>query len=84
MPLPNSAAIKAIRLAKRLTGVEVAAACNISHGHLFNLENPERRKHASKELLANLAVTLGVPVAAIEMPAPPIAAPSRRRLKQAA
>jgi transcriptional regulator with XRE-family HTH domain len=84
MPLPNSAAIKAIRLAKRLSGVEVAKACNISHGHLFNLENPERGKHASDQVLASLAVVLNVPVAAITMPQLPEQPSRRRSLPEAA
>ena len=70
MPLPNSAAIKAIRLARGLSGVQVAAACRISHGHLFNLENPERGKHASDRVLTDLAVVLDVPLAAIVIPDP--------------
>lgn len=83
MPLPNSEAIKAIRLAKGLTGVDVAARCGISHGHLFNLENPDRGKHASDQVLTDLAVALGVSKAAITMPT---TEPARRRreLKQAA
>jgi transcriptional regulator with XRE-family HTH domain len=70
MPLPNGAAIKAIRLAKKLTGTEVARACGITHGHLYNIENPERRTHASDQVLDDLAAKLEVPRAAIEMPQP--------------
>lgn len=80
MPLPNGAAIKAIRLAKKLTGVEVAAFAKISHGHLYNLENPDRRKHASDEVLRLIAAKLEVPLAAIVMPNPA----GGRSLKQAA
>lgn len=64
MPLPNGAAIKAIRLAKGLKGVDLAAAVGISHGHLFNIESP-RCKKASDEVLDRIAQALGVPLAAI-------------------
>jgi transcriptional regulator with XRE-family HTH domain len=64
MPLPNGAAIKAIRQAKGLKGVDLAVAVGISHGHLFNIES-SRRKRASDEVLDRIARNLGVPVAAI-------------------
>jgi transcriptional regulator with XRE-family HTH domain len=65
MPLPNGAAIKAIRQAKGWKGVRLASVVGISHGHLFNIENPSRRKGASDEVLRKIADTLGVPLAAI-------------------
>lgn len=65
MPLPNGAAIKAIRQAKGWKGVRLAAAVGISHGHLANIESPNRRKGASDEVLRKIADTLGVPLAAI-------------------
>jgi transcriptional regulator with XRE-family HTH domain len=64
MPLPNGAAIKAIRQAKGLKGVDLAAAVGISHGHLFNIESP-RRKKASDEVLGHIARVLGVPLEAV-------------------
>jgi len=64
MPLPNGAAIKAIRQAKGLKGVDLAAAVGISHGHLFNIESP-RRKRVSDEVLGRIALYLDVPLAAI-------------------
>jgi transcriptional regulator with XRE-family HTH domain len=65
MPLPNGAAIKAIRQAKGWKGVTLASAVGISHGHLFNIESPFRRKNASAEVLQKIADTLEVPIAAI-------------------
>lgn len=64
MPLPNGAAIKAIRQAKGLKGVDLAAAVGISHGHLFNIESA-RRKRASDEVLYRISVLLEVPLAAV-------------------
>ena len=62
MPIPNGIAIKTLRQAKGWSGVDFAHAAGISHGHLFNLENPERRKTASHETLTRIAGILGVPV----------------------
>lgn len=64
MPLPNGAAIKAIRQAKGWKGVTLASAVGISHGHLFNIESC-RGKKASDEVLRRIADTLDVPLAAI-------------------
>lgn len=64
MPIPNGAAIRAIRQAKGWKGVRLADAVGISHGHLFNIESP-RRKGASDAVLCKIAETLGVPLAAI-------------------
>lgn len=64
MPLPNGAAIKAIRQAKRWKGVDLASAVGISHGHLFNIEAC-RGKKASDQVLKKIAETLDVPLAAI-------------------
>lgn len=86
MPLPNSAAIKAIRLAKGYTGTEIAEHAGITHGHFFNLENPARNKCASDEVLESIADYLAVPVAAIVVPEPVTRRLRGRRggLKQAA
>ena len=59
----NGAAIKALRQAYGWRGTKFAAACGISHGHLFNVENGA--KQASPELLRRIADTLGIPLAAI-------------------
>lgn len=83
MPLPNSAAIKAIRKVRGLTGTELAAKCGISHGHLFNIESPLRVKKASADLLEKLARELAVPVDAITIPETTVM-PRRRALKTAA
>jgi transcriptional regulator with XRE-family HTH domain len=64
MPLPNGAAIKAIRQAKGWKGVQLAQAVGISHGHLFNIEAC-RGKKASDQLLQRISDTLGVPITAI-------------------
>lgn len=72
MPLPNGAAIKAIRLAKGLKGVDVARVAGVTHGHFFNIENADRRKHASDGVLAGIAKALEVPVAAITVPEPEV------------
>lgn len=77
MPLPNSAAIKAIRQARGMKGVELAKVVGVTHGHLFNLENPQRRKHASEKVLADIAAALGVPAAAVTIPE--AIEPTRRR-----
>lgn len=65
MPLPNGAAIKAIRQAKGWKGVRLASAVGISRFHLSNIENPHSGKGASDEVLRKIADTLGVPLAAI-------------------
>jgi transcriptional regulator with XRE-family HTH domain len=65
MPTSNGPAIKAIRHAQGWKGVTFAAAVGITHGHLFNIENPERNKHASAHILRKMADVLGVPLAAI-------------------
>lgn len=65
MPIPNGAAIRAIRLAQGWKGTKLAAAVGISHSHLANIENPNRRKSASAEVLRRLADTLNVPLAAV-------------------
>lgn len=64
MPLPNGAAIKAIREAKGWKGVRLAAVVGISRFHLSNIEN-EAGKKASVEVLRKIADTLDVPLAAI-------------------
>ena len=70
MPLPNSAAIKAIRQAKGWKGVDFAHAVGISSGHLFNLESVDRKKHVSAETLDRIARILSVPVEAVTYPEP--------------
>ena len=82
MPLPNGAAIKAIRQAKGLTGKQLAFAAEVSHSHLVNMENPTRLKHASEKTLGLLAVALEVPVEAITVPE--AIAPTRRRTAKVA
>lgn len=62
-PTANGSAIKALRLAYGWRGTKFAAACGISHPHLFNVE--KGTKQASPELLRRIADTLGVPLAAI-------------------
>ncbi|GAB1642573.1 helix-turn-helix domain-containing protein [Krasilnikovia sp. MM14-A1259] len=62
MPVPNGAAIKAIRTAKGWKGITFAATVGISRSHLCNIE---RGKHASDELLRRIADTLSIPLAAI-------------------
>jgi transcriptional regulator with XRE-family HTH domain len=59
----NRVAIKALREAYGWRGTKFAAACGISHSHLFNVESGHKK--ASPELLRRMADTLGVPLAAI-------------------
>lgn len=63
MPLPNGAAIQAIRKAQGWKAIRLASAVGISHSHLSNIE--KLRKGASDEVLRKIADTLGVPLAAI-------------------
>lgn len=56
-------AIKAIRLAQGRTAAEFATACQISDGHLHNIEAD--RRNPSPEHLAAIAKELGVDVDAI-------------------
>lgn len=65
MPLPNGAALKAIRQAQGWKTVKLAEAVGISASHLSGLESPAVRKYASHEVMRKLADTLGVPLAAI-------------------
>jgi transcriptional regulator with XRE-family HTH domain len=65
MPTSNGPAIRAIREAQGWKGVTFAKAVGISHGHLFNIENPERNKHASPATLRKMADVLDVPLAAL-------------------
>lgn len=60
MPLPNGAAIKALRQDQKWKGAHFALAVGISHGHLFNIE--AGRKRASQELLERIAVKLDVSI----------------------
>lgn len=65
MDTSNGAAIKAIRQAKGWTGPKFAAALGITHGHLYNIENPEQRHNASVELIKRMADLLEVSVTAL-------------------
>ena len=84
MPLPNGAAIKAIRQARGFTGADLGRAAGVSHGHIFNMENPERRKHASDQVLSAIADVLDVPICAIVVPTPVVQKTRRPSLQRAA
>lgn len=67
-------AIRAIREAKResrpeYAGSQFAIACGMSHSHLCNLE--AGRKQPTPDVLARIALLLGVPIDAISYPVPP-------------
>lgn len=62
-PVANGAAIKALREAYGWKGTKFAQACEISHSHLFNIEQGKRQP--SPEVLRRIADKLGVPLAAI-------------------
>jgi len=63
MPLPDGAAIKAIRQAKGWKGAHLATAVDISHSHLFNIE--AGRKKPSDRVIRRIAATLQVKLADI-------------------
>lgn len=65
MPLPNGAAIKAIRQAKGWKAARLAEAAGIHPGHLSGIESGRRKRYASPALLRRLADILEVPLAAL-------------------